>query len=112
MADRNLPRIIARRFRVAARVMGWDIAGPRWSVVDGANVSKFPHYSLQKHGRANKYEINATVNDKGGETMIRGVIGGDEILEWLDGILHGADHFNPDIVRQAWALTNEEIKVP
>lgn len=109
MADRNLPRIIVKRFAVVAWVMGWDITGPRWTMVDGRNVSKFPHYSLQKYGRANRYEINATINTTGGETVIRGAISGEEMLEWLDGILEGVGRFQPDLIREAWSRANSSV---
>ncbi len=103
--DPNLPRILARRFDVVCKLMGWDNTGPRWP--SAAGKCKVYHYTLEKQGRANRYEINATVNEKGGETVIHAKSSGEETLEWLDGILAAAGHFAPGKVRAAWSASNE-----
>lgn len=107
MSDPNLPRLIVRRFDVVCRVMEWDAAKPRWSMVEGKNVCRVHHYALEKAGRANRYSINATVNAQGGETTVHHACRGEEMLEWLDGILAGAGRFAPGAIRAAWAESNK-----
>lgn len=79
--------IIRRHFELAAKAMGWDIAGPQWIGQDErGSIAKVGHVRLDKRGRADRWEIVYITNDRGGEHTIRYVCSGAEMFAWLEGV--------------------------